>query len=54
MVANQQNNYLNQGVQFAAESPVQFAAELVVYICAERVVQFARNFQLNMMKRVML
>ena len=43
MVANQQNNYLNQGVQFAAEWPVQFAAELVVCFSAERVVQFARN-----------
>lgn len=47
MVANQQNNYINQTVQFAAESPVQFAAELVVYFSAERVVQFARNFQFN-------
>ena len=45
MVANQQNNYLNQGVQFAAEWPVQFAAELVVCFSAERVVQFARNLQ---------
>ena len=46
IVCKQQSNYLNQGVQFAAERGVHFAAELVVYISAEKVVHFARNLHL--------